>query len=587
MNYRFVVLDFEFREVSPGQVEVVCMVARDLASGRVYRVWLEGDYPSSPPLPCGPDTILVAHAVAPAEARCWKELSWPSPGGWIDTYVEERVSTAGEKPEDGFSLLACSLRHGLPCISSDEKNVMRNLILRGGPYSPEQKQEILDYCESDVRETVALFRKLRPTMNTPQALIRGSSMAVFATIGDRGLPVDVERFTAIKQLGNEGLRRLWQEHLDVYGLMENGSFCYRRFAELVEKSAIPWHRSDTGRYRYDKDTLKDAAKAYGEPWASVYELVRSIAEGAVDGLKLGSDGRLYAPPKPFMTFTGRAAPSTSEFLFLGPKWLRSLLQPPPGHTLLQFDWSNQEYAIAAALSQDPAMMAAYDHGDPYLAFAKIAGSVPPNATKDSHPVERSAYKIVSLAVLMGMGVVNIGRQTGTGYFGGRELLRKHKDTSPRFWQWSDAVAATGAAARDIETAFGLVYNPGDPNQFKPRTARNFLLQSTGSDMLRVAVLLLEQAGICVIATIHDAVLVMCETHRLDEVNRKVVSIMEDASRITLWGRLTVRVDRPKVDLEHDEVTRVDHPYHFQDKKGVKTWRKLAALLNLPLDDHNG
>jgi len=424
-------------------------------------------------------------------------------------------------------------------------------------------------------------------MNIPQALIRGSSMAVFATIGDRGLSVDVERFTAIKQLGNAGLRRLWQENLDVHGLMENGSFVHRRFAELVVTSDIPWPRSDTGRFRHDQDTLKDAAKAYGEPWASVYELVRSIAEGAVDGLKLGSSGRLYAAPKPFMTLTGRAAPSTSEFLFLGPKWLRSFLQPPPGNSLLQFDWSNQEYAIAAALSLDSAMMAAYDVGDPYLEFAKLAGAVPLNATRDSHPVERSAYKIVSLAVLMGMGIGNIGRQTGTGYFGGCELLRKHKKTFPRFWEWSDAVAATGASARDIETAFGLVYNPGDPNQFKPRTARNFLLQSTGSDMLRVAVLMLEQAGIRVIATIHDAVLILCETRQAAMVVEQVVSIMEEASRITLWDRLTVRVDRPKIDPEHDEVTWVDHPFHFQDKKGVKTWRKLAAHLNLPLDAQNG
>jgi hypothetical protein len=391
----------------------------------------------------------------------------------------------------------------------------------------------------------------------------------------------------MKQLGNVGLRRLWQEHLDVHGLMQAGSFCYRRFEELVMKSGTPWPRTDTGRFKYDKDTLKDASKVYGEPWASVYELVRSIAEGAVDGLKIGSDGRLYAAPKPFMTFTGRAAPSTSEFLFLGPKWLRSLLQPSRGHTLLQFDWSNQEYAIAAALSQDQAMMAAYDDGDPYMAFAKMAGAVPPRATKDSHSVERSAYKIVSLAVLMGMGVVNIGRQTGTGYFGGQELLRKHKRAFPNFWDWSDAVAATGAAGRDIETSFGLVYNPGDPNQFKPRTARNFLLQSTGSDMLRVALLLLEQAGIRVISTIHDAVLVECETNRVEAVVREVVSIMEDASQIVLWGRLTVRVDPPKVDLGHGELTRVDYPFHFQDKKGIKTWRKLAPLLNLHLDAYNG
>lgn len=577
MFNRIVVLDFEFREAEPGRIEIVCLVALDLATSQVHRVWLEGESPSSPPFPCGLDTILVAHSVAPAEARCWTTLGWPAPGGWIDTYVEERVRTGGEKPDGGFGLLACCQRHGLQCISSDEKHGMRDLILRGGTYSAREREEIIDYCESDVWETAELFQSLRRTMNIPQAVVRGGSTAVFAKVGDHGLPVDRERFAAIHKLGNQGLRLLWQKHLDEYGLMEDGSFSYRRFAELVVNSDVPWPVTDTGRFKHDKDTLKDASRTYGEPWSSVYELSRSIAEGAVDGLRLGPDGRLHAAPKPFMTISGRAAPSTSEFLFLGPKWLRSLLQPPPGRTLLEFDWSNQEYAIAAALSQDPAMMAAYAAGDPYLAFAKIARAVPDDATKESHPVQRDAYKIVSLAVLMGMGAGSVGRKTGTGLFGGRELLRKHKNAFPEFWSWSDAVAATGAAARDIETAFGLVYNPGNAAHFNPRTARNFLLQSTGSDMLRVAVLLLGKAGIKVVATIHDAVLVECETSRADEVDELVVSIMEDASRIALWDRLTVRVG----------CTRVDSPSHFQDKKGITTWRKLAALLDLPLDENSG
>jgi hypothetical protein len=56
MDMHFVVLDFEFREVAPGRLEVVCVVAIDLATGQVFRVWLEGDYPSSSRFPCGSDT---------------------------------------------------------------------------------------------------------------------------------------------------------------------------------------------------------------------------------------------------------------------------------------------------------------------------------------------------------------------------------------------------------------------------------------------------------------------------------------------------------------------------------------------------
>ena len=58
--------------------------------------------------------------------------------------------------------------------------------------------------------------------------------------------------------------------------------------------------------------------------------------------------------------------------------------------------------ITAALSGDAAMMQAYRSGDPYLAFAKQAGAVPSDATKDSHPIERNRFKVCALAVQYGM-----------------------------------------------------------------------------------------------------------------------------------------------------------------------------------------
>lgn len=583
MSPRYIVIDFEFREVTPGVLEIVCLVAIEVATGRVHRLWLEGVAPSNLPFEVNANTVLVAHGVAPAEARCWHQLGLPQPGGWIDTFVEARVTAAGDRPEGGFGLLACCQRFGVSSISTDEKSNMHELILQGGPYTDGQKQDILDYCESDVQETLQLFEKARVSWDMRHAMLRGKAMAAFADIADRGIPVDCKRYEAVTSLGNQGFRELWQDKLDVYGLMKNGSLCYARFAELVEQSGLPWPRTDTGRYKMKKDILKDASRAYGEPWSSVLELTRSIAEGAVDGLCQGGDGRLYAQPKAFFTITGRNAPSTSEFIFLGPKWLRSLIQAPPGRTILQLDWSAQEYAIAAALSQDEAMMAAYETGDPYLAFAKMVGALPTDATEESHPVIRGRYKVVSLAVLMGMGVARIGAQTGLGLDGGRTLFRKHQQTFSRFWEWTTSVGNTGAAGRDIETAFGLRYNPVDPGQFKVRTARNFLLQATGSDMLRVAVLLLEQAGIEVLATVHDAVLVECDTADAEEVWAMSATLMQEASRIVLWDRITVRTGSNRRDFPHQD--RFDHPHHFRDKKGLGTWKKLAGHLTLELDEY--
>jgi len=71
------------------------------------------------------------------------------------------------------------------------------------------------------------------------------------------------------------------------------------------------------------------------------------------------------------------------------------------------DWSQQEIGIAAALSGDAAMMAAYESGDFYLSFAKQAGAVPKDATKESHFRERSQFKVCALAVQYGTGPKSI------------------------------------------------------------------------------------------------------------------------------------------------------------------------------------
>jgi len=53
--------------------------------------------------------------------------------------------------------------------------------------------------------------------------------------------------------------------------------------------------------------------------------------------------------------------------------LRGLIRPPPGHGIAYVDWCQQD--IAAALSGDALMQAAYESGDCYLANEAAAGNI--------------------------------------------------------------------------------------------------------------------------------------------------------------------------------------------------------------------
>ena len=131
---------------------------------------------------------------------------------------------------------------------------------------------------------------------------------------------------------------------------------------------------------------------------------------------------------PFRSDTGRNQPSTSKFIFGPSCWIRGFIKPGPGRFLAYIDYSQQELGIAAALSGDRKMQEAYRSGDPYLRFAQMAGAVPTNATKKSHPEERSAYKVCMLAVQYGMGAEALAVQLGKTRYEANKLLRAHKDT---------------------------------------------------------------------------------------------------------------------------------------------------------------
>jgi DNA polymerase-1 len=86
------VVDCEFFQPPGSRVDrVVCLVARDLISGEVVRLF-EGDLGRArcPPFLAGPEDLFVAY-FASAELGCFLALDWPFPANIIDLFAEFRV----------------------------------------------------------------------------------------------------------------------------------------------------------------------------------------------------------------------------------------------------------------------------------------------------------------------------------------------------------------------------------------------------------------------------------------------------------------------------------------------------------------
>jgi DNA polymerase-1 len=143
------------------------------------------------------------------------------------------------------------------------------------------------------------------------------------------------------------------------------------------------------------------------------------------------------------------------------------VKAPPGHAVAYVDWENQEFGIAAKLSGDEKMIAAYLTGDPYIALGKQCGKLPPHATKSSHPDTRQMLKGCVLGIQYGMEAKTLAVRIGQPEIVARELLRAYRDTYRKFWEWSGAAVDHAMLFGTLHTALGWHVHVGE--QFNPRS----------------------------------------------------------------------------------------------------------------------
>src|SRR5262249_18727375 len=129
---------------------------------------------------------------ASAEIGCYLALGWPVPRHVLDLCVEFKRLTSGLTVSCGKNLLGALAYYGLDGIEAVEKEGMRQLAMRGGPYTPEEQQALVDYCQTYVDALAKLLPRMLPQIIPPsldaagqrgelgRALLRGRYMAAVA-----------------------------------------------------------------------------------------------------------------------------------------------------------------------------------------------------------------------------------------------------------------------------------------------------------------------------------------------------------------------------------------------------------------------
>ena len=524
---RSVLGDFEYEVDDGGLPRPLCYTYYELDENLQLvhrkRLWRD-EFGKEPPHDIGPDTLYVAYS-AQAEMTSFKVLGWDFPAHIFDQHVAYLAATNVLQPmeeddvirkKEGKGLAAACRAYGITGWEHVDKDVMRKDIGEGR-WQLYGKEKVLDYNEEDVRVSTKLLRaQLRhygglPAADTSRVIFWSEYAAKsVALIQAHGMSIDMSMWNLVQEHKQEIvtalLKRFDPSHnTDCPIFDQYGGFDYGRFENWLASIGIKyWPRTITGKLKTDGDAFR------------LMSHIPGIA--------------------------------------------------PPGKIVAYLDWRNQEIAVAAAGSQDQALIESYLGGDVYYTLAVNAGLT--NDTdrirwKHDHPEQRNRMKALQLAINYGMTVPSLARGLDRHPVVASKLMEDYKRRYPRLFEWRRAEVHRAMCDRRIESPLGWpLYISHTPNE---RTLFNFPMQSGGADMLRLAAVRLCEAGIVPTMLVHDAVLL--EVDSMEQIEH-AKEIMRWAGREICAG-LDVGADVDQlVTLDPRLVGGAKSSVRFSDKRDV-------------------
>lgn len=278
-------------------------------------------------------------------------------------------------------------------------------------------------------------------------------------------------------------------------------------------------------------------------------------------------GRVHTSYNQTGSVTGRIASSNPNLqnipirTELG-RQVRQAFIAEPGNTLLSVDYSQVELRIAAHMSNDQAMLAAFRAGqDIHTATAAaILGKPLEKVTK----TERRNAKAINFGLLYGMSPYGLTRTTELTLAEAEDFVEAYFRQFPGVKSYLDEMRRLAAKQGYVETLLGRRrYFPGLKSGGNPATrareereAINAPIQGTAADIMKIAMIRVSTAlrqqniNARMLLQVHDELVLECSQEALKETAKIVRTMMETAYNLTIplmtearyghdWGNLVV------------------------------------------------
>ena len=230
--------------------------------------------------------------------------------------------------------------------------------------------------------------------------------------------------------------------------------------------------------------------------------LKSTYVDALPALINPASGRLHTTFGQTGTATGRLS-STNPNLQNIPirtelgREIRAAFIAEPGHVLLAADYSQIELRLLAHYSKDALLVEAFRRGDDIhtLTASQVFG-VPPLMVTADH---RRQAKVVNFGIVYGLSAFGLSQQLGIEPSEAKKFIDAYFEKYSGVRKFIDQTLEEARRTQQVKTLFGRVrpipdINSKNANQrgFAERTAVNTPLQGTAADLIKLAMINIDQ-----------------------------------------------------------------------------------------------
>jgi DNA polymerase-1 len=417
-------------------------------------------------------------------------------------------------------------------------------------------EQAAPYAAEDADITLQLHQALYPQLQAEPKLlnvfenIEMPLLPVLAKMERNGVLIDCDLLTKQSQELGDKLKELEQQAHLIAGTPFNLNSTKQLQEVLYERLGLPvLKKTPKGQPSTAESVLTELAEqGYELPTLILqYRSLAKLKSTYTDALPKQINpktGRVHTHYQQAVASTGRLS-STDPNLQNIPvrteegRRIRQAFIAPEKKCLIASDYSQIELRIMAHLSGDEGLINAFMHGkDIHKATAAEIFGVP---LEEVTPEMRRSAKAVNFGLIYGMSSFGLAKQLDVPRNVAQDYINLYFSRYPKVLEYMERTKETARAQGYVETLMGRrLYLPdiksrnGQRRQYAERTAINAPMQGTAADIIKTAMIQLqqwiEQSGcdIKMLMQVHDELVFEVAESEVNAVTPHIKSLMEGA-----------------------------------------------------------